>query len=93
MSIPQVREILNQIRTRVTLIGRPDLVHLCDKAIVLSFRDRNPRRPRSSPETTPALRRTYRQYAKDHPEMTLHDVAAHFKTNPGRIYEAIYGDN
>jgi len=46
--------------------------------------------PASSVKMTAELRKQIRQYAKDHPMMSVAAMGAHFGVNSGRVSEAIH---
>jgi hypothetical protein len=88
-NIPLARQRLAMVRAQIAALSAE-----LDSLEALMYR-RRPARPRSpvrSAAIDPTAAAAIRRYARAHPDASLQDIAVRFRTNAGRVSEAMQMD-
>lgn len=88
--VPLARRLLESLLPQLPV----DAANVVSQAIALMHRRpyAKPRAPERSAPVDAEVAAAIRAYVRAHPRMSEQDVALIFRTNPGRVSEALHGD-
>lgn len=92
--IPEARRLIADAAATIEALGHTAEANLLHQALDLMHRRpmAKPRAPETSAPVDADTARAIRAYVRTMPKASLQDVADVFKTNPGRVSEAIHHD-
>jgi hypothetical protein len=96
-NIPRARQtirfVIEELRHAPDFDKKEGIIEMLERAEKYDMRRMpyaRPVAPAKSTQITPDSAQAIRDYARDHPEMTLHEIGMKFNVNSGRVSECLH---